>query len=559
MRKKNVLAIISAVLMILVWSGAAFAVDTVTMNVTSEPIRALSPSDKAGGLTFIFDAGTQLLPGDIITMDLPLNVTLAQAINLEVSPAGNAIGFAAVQQTGAPFVDPTGNAVIVGTGIYFRVSGTIGTQRVTIEILGAAGDSITAGAGVDDRLELTILDQAVNADYTNLGIWDDGPFAAAGTPATLAQNTLCINVSAYSGSTVNGSFDSAGDKFTFVPSNPQIAHVVQALTINFDPCKGATPGYIEIGDRITQGSETCQYFDNEDAFSNGYCVNTHFANDVILASNSPFDLAQYTVQLDILVNGQGGNNGVYWTNDLLAVDAYTFYPGCPGAATTDIVGVYTYLNGSFAPVSAGPRNSGQCDVSAAFPDQRAVTLISPQTNLALTAGDDYIAFDLPALNYDLDEITAGDVVTVRITINKVPCGSIFTGIWDLGTFGCLSAPQTSGLLYPYFTEAGESADAYWDGFVITNPAMTDATCLVTWFEADGDQGTVTVVVPAMSQYVNLLSAMPWAQTVGLGSLGDSSGYIRVNATGASGIDGFGMMGRPDTGEAMGYLPRQMPF
>jgi hypothetical protein len=63
----------------------------------------------------------------------------------------------------------------------------------------------------------------------------------------------------------------------------------------------------------------------------------------------------------------------------------------------------------------------------------------------------------------------------------------------------------------------------------------------------------------MSQYVNLLSAMAFTHSVGTGTLGDCSCYVRVNGTGASGIDGFGMMGRPDTGEAMGYLPRQMAF
>jgi hypothetical protein len=63
----------------------------------------------------------------------------------------------------------------------------------------------------------------------------------------------------------------------------------------------------------------------------------------------------------------------------------------------------------------------------------------------------------------------------------------------------------------------------------------------------------------MSQYVRLLSSVAFAQTVGTGSLGDSTCYIRVNVTGVSGIDGFGMMARQDTGESMGYLPRQMSF
>jgi hypothetical protein len=418
-------------------------------------------------------------------------------------------------------------------------------------------------------LVLTVLDQATNASYTTPGIY----YAPTGAAATLAQNTLCINVSAYTGTTVLMSMDSAGDKFTFVPSNPEIAHVVEELAIEFDPCKGQAPGYIPIGSKITQGSETCVAFDNDHeelpppmlpgVDDNGFCTFTHIANDIILeATNVPYDIATYTVRLDILVNGVGGNNGVYFSNEPLAVGAYTSNPGC-GLAHTDMTGTYTYLNGLMAPATPALPNFWECDV-ASFPDARAVTLITdptaPEADLGITAGtEDFLAFNLPAFNYDLDEITAGDVVSVQITISKIPCGTIFIGTWQIGTFGCLSAPQMSGLLFPYFTEIDASADLFWDGIAITNPGLTAGSALITVVEADGDQGTITVTVPAMGQYVNLLSSMAFVQTVGTGTLGDSTCYIRVNVTGVSGIDGFGMIARQDTGESMGYLPRQMSF
>lgn len=564
----------AAVFTILVWSSAAFAVDTATMNVTSEPIHYQSPSDKGGGLTFTFDAGTTLAAGDIITGDLSYGVVLAQSININVGMGGSTTPWtgAGVPLTGSPFtrngVAPTQG----GNGIYFNVTGNAGSQRVTITVMGVAGDSLTVGpaAGVD-QLVLTILDQAVNADYTTPGIY----YAPTGAAATLAQNTLCINVSGYTGTTVLMSMDSAGDKFTFVPSNPEIAHVVEALNIAFSPCKGQLPGYIPIGSKITQGSETCVAFDNDHeelpvpgitgVDNNGFCVFTHVANDIILGSNIPFDIATYTVKLEILVNGATGNNGVYFSNEPLAVGAYNTKPAC-GLAHTDMTGTYVYLNGLMAAATPAAPNYWECDVASTPTDRRAVTLTTdataPEANLGIVAGtEDWLAFNLPAFNYDLDEITAGDVVSVRITISKIPCGTIFVGTWQIGTFGCQSAPQTSGLLFPYFTPIGADADNYWDGMAITNPGLTATTTVViTVFEADGDQGTYSLPTPiaANSQYVNLLSSIPFVPSVGnTGTLGDDTCYIRVNVTGVSGIDGFGMMADRATGESMGYLPRQM--
>jgi len=213
MRKKNTLAIISVVLMIFVWTGAALAENTVTMNVTSEPIRYQAISDKGGGFTLTFDANTALVGGDVITADLDLGATLARTIDLEISNGGSGTPFTAPAATDSPFQDPTGAATFTGVGVYFRVYGAVGTQRITISVMGSTADSVVAGttAGVD-FLVLKFLNQGTNAaEYAPApGIYVQGLTPTLyDTAANIAANTLCINVSQFGENTVNANMDSA--------------------------------------------------------------------------------------------------------------------------------------------------------------------------------------------------------------------------------------------------------------------------------------------------------------------------------------------------------------
>jgi hypothetical protein len=563
MRKKNTLAIISAVLMIFVWTGAALAANTATMNVTSEPIRYHAVSDKGGGFTITFDEDTVLVAGDVITADLDLGVTIAagRTIDLEISAGGSGAPFAAVPATASPFSYTGAVPVVTGGGIYFRVYGVAGTQRITISVLGAPGASITAGSisGVD-QLILKFLNQGtiIGGEYapTSALFMQGATPGLYDVPATLSANTLCINVSQYDQNTVHANMDSAdantgADKFTFVPSNPQIAHVLAAVDIDFEACfKGGTPGRMSIGSAgVVQGAgDFCPGFDNEDGA--GYCAGQGpVGNTMVIAASTPFDQAQYTVEMEILVNGLTGDNGVYFSDELLMQGAYdTSTDAC--AMTGMMAHTASYYTAVGAPATP-EASSALCTVARAG---RAVRLVTAASSLGIGTTQDYLAFDLPWFNYQLDMIAEGDVVTIMVTLTKVPCGTVFSGEFNIGTFGCPTTPvtPTSCIYFPYFTEIGADADAYWDGIVITNMASTDATVTITVYEADGDVGTATVTVNSMSQYVNLLSNITFATS---GTLGDSSCYVQASASGSSNIDGFGMMARQDTGESMGYLPR----
>jgi hypothetical protein len=206
MRKKNVLAIIGAVLMICVLGSPAFAANTATMNVTSEPIHYQAISDKGGGFTITFDAGSSLVVGDQITIDLTFGVTLAKAIDLEISNGGSGTPWGVVSTTGSPLTYTGAAPAVVGAGVYFRLHGTLGSQRITLDVMGSGTDSITAGgaAGVDSLI-LKFLNQGTNAvEYAG----DPGIYIQGLTPGTydvaaqLGDNTLCINVSQYTGTTV---------------------------------------------------------------------------------------------------------------------------------------------------------------------------------------------------------------------------------------------------------------------------------------------------------------------------------------------------------------------
>ena len=145
MRNKKVFFVIASIFSIFVLVGAAYAANTATINVTSEPVRAGASCDKAGGITITFDRDTVLTDGDQITVDLTLNVTLCTDIDMVISnddtgeyaDLENIIDIEDVgwdefnSNIGGPVVltNISGNAISVGGGVYFHIYGTEGGTR----------------------------------------------------------------------------------------------------------------------------------------------------------------------------------------------------------------------------------------------------------------------------------------------------------------------------------------------------------------------------------------------------------------------------------------------
>lgn len=580
MKFRKAITLIAVVCAVLLAGSTAMAANNVTTNVTSESIQKGSICSKAGGFSLRFDKGTVLMEGDRIEAKLPLGVTICTkgGFDLELS-GGNGLPFAAADSATITGVDnspvffsedPVGLAVdcLITGGVIFRISGAEGGQFVFLDVIGTTGgvDSVTVGADAGDTFTIRFFDQKTNPVNFGLalasgfaGIYVDDTTLAGKqytVAASVAQNTLCINVAdpTFTATVVNASMDSKDDKFTFVPSNPQIADIVNPQTIVQYVCKGDSPPNIILNEREEQDDCDSEFdADGEDRIRT--CNNDGI--EVILRNaTTPFALENYAIELEILVNGNTGSNGVFWAATDLSVEGHLDgLSACSGENDVEPT-ISKVLDAAGNAVTDALGSDNSCNVKA-----KAVKLVYAPSDLGLGVNQSAIYFNIPRMAYDLDDVKAGDVVTVRITLSLPPCKTI--GVVDVkwATLGCPTSATSSTLLFPYYT-ALKGAD-WWNGMAISNTGSTDGTFTATVYEADGDVGTYTSpVVMAKRQWVALLSTIPFTKTSGSGTLGDSSCFIMVNAKFAS--DGFAMISSlldsaVDGSEAMGYLPRTSSY
>lgn len=360
---------------------------------------------------------------------------------------------------------------------------------------------------------------------------------------------------------------------------------VKKKNYRMEPCKGQKAGYIQIGQRVQEqggGFANCIAFDNESGA--GYCpvsatYENHVSNEMVVYSESgAFDAANnYQVELELVktrdasLNAEQAralsaklNDGVYWTNLPVKTEGFTTHPcSAAGDLLNDAVGedvaggAYTYLAYNRQAAGAEIPNNLDCDVAAV---NHASILITGLSTLSMDAASRYLFINMPPINYDLDEISQGDIVWVKLTLRKGTCSVLFNGALKLGTFGCPAGPVVvrQTLLYPYFTEMNATSDNFWDGIAITNIGDTAGTAAFTVYEDDGDVATFkTPSIAGHTMYVDVLSNlygnMTLTKTAGGGVLGDSRCYIVVCTEFAA--DGFAMIANGSTGESLGYLPR----
>lgn len=559
---KQKLISLLALMMVTLFAGSVFAAQQVEVKVTSEPIAEAATCEKAGGYTMEFDSGTVISDGDQITVDLPLNVTLCNDIDIMIP-------YSAVDNNGdGDGIDNSAETVIRSLAAYatedssssdnmdtlgdveFYIHGDAGTQRVTIDV--TAATDLTVGSDTGDKFTIKFFDQNIDGVFVAAdgdGVYDDA--------AAIADNTRCINISAYSNETVSDSLDSAGDIYTFIPSNPQVAHVISATGYSLYTCDKTTLNRITLGTKTSTqeaDTETCDYFDFESA--TGYCSGSNTDNKLIIAATADMQVTDYKIELEIMTDG------VYWVqDDVVAVSYASTALACAdnindgyddeitgdGAASDEIT--YVDADGDPATPLTTDEASDQCDVDAA---NQAVKLTTPAM-APVGANARALLINVPAMTYDLDQVNAGDEVEIKVTLTKVPCGDVISDTFSVGTFGCVVDGVSYDMSFPYFTEV--TGDSFWDGFAIVNKSATDGTAELTIYEADGDVFTASLDVAAHSMAVhNTADLLAIAtQTVGSGTLGDARFYMEVSAD--FNLDGFAMMANPATGESMGYLPR----
>lgn len=601
MKGKKLVVLIAAIFGIVSFAGVALAVDRVEVNILSEPIQKNAACDKAGGISLEFDAGTVIRHGDQFTIDLDYGVTLCNNIDIVLSPIPGAnldgstpgsgwectgVGGETIplRSEGPRLPSPVSynedspqlgavNITTFGGGVFFHIYGGKGSQRVTLDVIGYTPDggatrgSLTLGDDPDDKLLVSFFDQTTNPGvvspydhFVTPGIYIQG--ATAGIfdlDAQVVNNTYCINVVGFEPNTVNVNIDTKNDKYFVDPSNPQVAHIVSPLDIDFFACKGAKCGNIEIGAAASQQAGTCVFFDNEDG--SGYCPGTHLNNKVVIQNKTGvFDASMnYQIQLDVLVNGKTGDNGVYFSAAAVGVGNYATWDVNSCAFATNAAGIvgltnYRLANGNVATPLAAP----SCTVPTTA---RAVSVITDSSAL-FAAGTKYLYIDIPSFTYDLSLIKAGDVVTVQVSLLKTPCGTIFSKPACIGTFGCEVLTSYRSLLFPYFGVPLAAGGYFYNGIVITNVSSVDGNVVFFLYEEDGDKFRVETnqTVKANNVYQTTLSALvesgsaqAIAGSAGDGVPGNSKCYVVACTSFIS--DGFALIGNATTGESMGYLAR----
>jgi len=581
---KKSIRVAIAVFAMLSMAAVSFAANTGTITVTTEPIQKSATCDKAGGFSISFDDGTIFAGGDQITMDLDLGVTLCRDIDLEIGVAGtgNIAGTDASAFTStfplkafgatSPLTStkgPLDKLTSTLGGVIFKITGKAETARVTIDVMSDVNSDgtlesnntgtltfVAASSDSTDELRLSFLDQSVYTG-TGAGIFRNISGVYDGNQARVVDNTLCIDVSdpTFTDNNVNANMDSKSDKFTWIPSNPQIAHVVTATAFQFESCKNRTTGKIIMpGTALQDSGEVCTLIENEleakdgtDSFCYNLATDYHRANKMIIrtAGGAPFEQSNYQLQLDILVNGEEGANGVYWTNNSVLTAGYdTSAAACVAtnsSGTSVSGGSYTYTNALGK--TATPGTDTDCSIADTA---KAVRLVTGESTLNLGVTNDYLYINLPSMAFDSSEFTAGDILSVKVTLIKAPCGELFSGAWEIGTAGCGAAVVATTATYPYFGKTG----AYLNAIVVTNLGDVAGTANFTLYEEDGDSFTASEAVAARGLYVNLLNNLTWT---GTGTQGDSRGYVVVTADFS--LSGAAMITNPSTGESIGYIPK----
>lgn len=576
---KKMLVVMMAFAMVFAVTATTFAKDTVQATLTS-PAIVKKGCEKAGSVTFAFDANSVLTTGDWWYFDLPANVTICKPIDYFIVSGATpkdetdfvtvtdhalrtmtlSTGISGVTamapgtQDGPMKVTNLGaNAAalsITGGSIAFRVVGASGSQRVWVYVYGTAvGAKLTVGAST--TFLLSILDgQAyqtnilLNTDTVgaSLNLWGDDKedtIDISTFSVPFVENTLCINAESYTSDLIFISLNSLDDQFTFT-GDSQIAHVMSQNPLSIVHCDkaGAITGDILIG-----GQNSCK-FDYESPMS--YC--SPFAgNRIYLKGTTTF--GDPGDSYDLVVSSD--TPGVYFSADpVVSGFKPTDKKDCSTLGATQAL-AWTHYN------EANEKNP-------AYPDSSCSVTSTKRVRKVMTVGGeidsitDYDALwiNLPNMYYDTSIIGAGIEAKVTIQFSKYPCGVIFTGTVKVGTFvqTCAVAGATTTLMYPFLPAFDGSMPGWWSGFNIVNAGTVAGTAVLTFTEIDGDKATYTT--PAIAANggmwvgdVTALLTLVTPATTNTGTFGDNNVAIQVKCNFALG-GGFGFIGNGN--EGVGY-------
>ena len=228
--------------------------------------------------------------------------------------------------------------------------------------------TFNAVAAATDKLIIKLFDNKTTAGTAQLFKFN----AVTGfyTDAIIAgDNVLCIDTLTqnYTGENVENNPDSlpfnVAQKLSF-SGDFRIAHILGTVGSQYTPCPvKALVGHIKIG---VQGSpqgpaDTCTSFDfetagNESNAAIGYCNDHKATNKMIIQSTSAFEVTNYTVKMQIIVERGGVAKaipGAYWSSVSLSAGGYdTLANACSGDQNQFQTTTYLQVDGVTA---ASPR------------------------------------------------------------------------------------------------------------------------------------------------------------------------------------------------------------
>lgn len=537
--------------------------------------------DRAGGFTLSWAPESQLDIGHEITATLPRlskGVTLCNDVKMVIAAGFNATADSPVTNgtftkaaVNANFVglndaDLSDNSTVLGhgnattvNGAIWTISGDDGGDVVTIEMVNG---SVSVGPNTGDAFTMDLFKQDA---LDHLFIWNpeagtDGMWVEASDGAS-AQNVWCIDP-AEAVEEIQMFLDSddgtGSDIYAFDPNSPNIA-IPRQVSVDRITCKGDAVGTFEIPECAGEQEETPSVVDFEDDFFGDpddlWC--SYEGRDLILQHSDSFS-GDFTATVEVFVNG-GDGSGAFFVENTLGYATQDDNPCTTGLVdTTD-----ADLTGELADETSGVFGDGNLSVDCEVPENERIVKVETENGGLVDLNGEYLVLNLPALTIDPNLISAGDVVTVVVTMSDSNsfCGETFS---ETITFGnvvdtCPSPGVTSTLTLPYISVIGDSG-AFWEGLAVTNLSTGQSgSVTATFYETDGDQGQMTFTLDPAGMFVNTLgnalAAGDITQTAGAGTLGDNPMWATLVADGIN-IDAFLFLAKPSTGESMGYLARR---
>jgi hypothetical protein len=336
------------------------------------------------------------------------------------------------------------------------------------------------------------VDSDGDGTYGETGTTDEvigGDNSAEGAATPYEENTLCVDASSMSGQYLYTSYASKSDKFTFT-GDAQIAHTASAATIALASCKGDTTDNIG----ITGGQTSTCAFDYDSGTDIDYCGTSAFKNKVLInASSGAFgDIDEtYYVTAEITSPSDGVYFGGYPSLTVYKSSEDECADYVPTVGTTLVAGNstnWTLYEGSSTTTTIG-------DSDCAVGDGYRVDKVVQKASFMDLDDYDTIWVNFDDFVYTNTAVAAGEEVIIKVTLNKNPCGEIFSDSVTIGTFvtSCASSSSTT-LYFPWLP--GTDATGWWGGFVLTNVGSTDGTAALTYNDADG--GTATYTTPTIS-------------------------------------------------------------